>query len=239
MELQLIHAQKMETIGELAGGVAHDFNNILTGITGTISMLRHTTDEHKRGHYLATLENITDRARDLIRQMLAFTKRNEGLPEPMSINQAIREVMDMSVKSIPKNIRIKGTLSDRDYRVFIDHTHLIQVLLNLVVNAKDAIGNNQNGLISISVHPMVVDKRSMRQYILGSTGKFVRIEVTDNGCGISHDTLPKIFDPFFSTKQKGPDKEPGSDCPSRTTSSRMRAAAFRSLPPRAKEPPST
>ncbi len=209
MELQLIHAQKMETIGELAGGVAHDFNNILTGITGNISMLRHTTDEHKRGHYLSTLENITDRARDLIRQMLAFTKRNEGLPEPMSINQAIREVMDMSVKSIPKNIRIKGTLSDRDYRVFIDHTHLIQVLLNLMVNAKDAIGDNQNGLISISVHPMVVDKRSMRQYILGSTGRFVRIEVTDNGCGISHDTLPKIFDPFFTTKQKGPDKGTG------------------------------
>ena len=87
MELQLIHAQKMETIGELAGGVAHDFNNILTGITGNISMLKYTTDEKKRFQYINTLENIAERARDLTQQMLVFTKRNEGKPEHISLNQ--------------------------------------------------------------------------------------------------------------------------------------------------------
>lgn len=209
MELQLIHAQKMETIGELAGGIAHDFNNILTGITGNISMLRYTADEGKREHYINTLETITERAKDLVAQMLAFTKRNEGKPEPVSISKAIGEVMDMSVKSIPKNIRIDCTMNGKDYRVFIDHTNLVQVLLNLVVNAKDAIGDDQDGRITILVSPLVVDKDTRRQYLLGSIGKYVRIEVSDNGSGMSQDILPKIFDPFYTTKQKGPNKGTG------------------------------
>ncbi|MCU0575617.1 MAG: PAS domain S-box protein [Desulfobacterota bacterium] len=209
MELQLIHAQKMETIGELAGGVAHDFNNILTGITGNISMLRYTTDEDKRERYLSTLESITERARDLTRQMLAFTKRNEGKPESISIREAIGEVIDISVKSIPKKIKINYNTSGKDYRVFIDHTHLIQVLLNLIVNAKDAIGDKLDGLISVSVNPFVIDKDTRRQYLLGSIGRYVRIDVSDNGAGMRMDILPKIFDPFYSTKQKGPDKGTG------------------------------
>jgi CheY-like chemotaxis protein len=199
----------METIGELAGGVAHDFNNILTGITGNISMLRYTTDEDKRERYLSTLESITERARDLTRQMLAFTKRNEGKPESISIREAIGEVIDISVKSIPKKIKINYNTSGKDYRVFIDHTHLIQVLLNLIVNAKDAIGDKLDGLISVSVNPFVIDKDTRRQYLLGSIGRYVRIDVSDNGAGMRMDILPKIFDPFYSTKQKGPDKGTG------------------------------
>lgn len=209
MELQLIHAQKMETIGELAGGVAHDFNNILTGITGNICMLKYTSDEDKRGHYISTLENIADRARDLIQQMLVFTKRHEGKPEHINLNQVVQEVIDMSVKSIPKNITIDFRLNGKDFGVFIDHTHLTQVLLNLIVNAKDAIGDNQDGLIAISMNQIHVDKNSKRQYLLSSTGKYVRIDVKDNGIGINQEILPKIFDPFFSTKQKGPDKGTG------------------------------
>lgn len=209
MEIQLIHAQKMETIGELAGGVAHDFNNILTGITGNISMLKYTRDEKKRKHFIQTLENISERARDLIQQMLVFTKRHEGKPDHISINQVVQEVLDMATKSIPKNIRIAFDGNGNEYRVFIDHTHLTQVLLNLIVNSKDAIGNNQRGLISIAVHPIIVDRDSRRQFLLGSVGKYVKIDVADNGCGMSHEILPKIFDPFFTTKQKGPDKGTG------------------------------
>jgi PAS domain S-box-containing protein len=209
MELQLIHAQKMETIGELAGGVAHDFNNILTGITGNISMLKYTTDENKRLHYIDTLENIADRARDLIQQMLVFTKRHDGKPEHISLGQVIREVINMSIKSIPKNIKIGFSAKEKDYAVFIDHTHLTQVLLNLIVNAKDAIGDNQEGHIMISMSPIHVDKDTKRQFLLGSIGKYIRIDVVDNGFGMTHEILPKIFDPFFSTKQKGPDKGTG------------------------------
>ncbi len=209
MELQLVHAQKMETIGELAGGVAHDFNNILTGITGNISMLRYTTDEAKREHYLNSLETITERAKGLTRQILAFTKRNEGNPEVIPVDHAIGEVIDIATKSIPKNIRIESSLRGKDLRVFIDRTNLIQILLNLVVNAKDAIGDRQDGLISIQASPVVVDKGSRRQYLLHSAGRYVRIEVKDNGCGMNMDVLPKIFDPFFTTKLKGAEKGTG------------------------------
>jgi PAS domain S-box-containing protein len=209
MEIQLIHAQKMETIGELAGGVAHDFNNILTGISGNLAMLRYTTDRTKQLSYLDTLEKISDRARDLIRQMLVFTKRHDGSPENISICQVVEEVIDMASKSIPKNIRFHIENVDRDAMVYMDHTQLTQVLLNLIVNAKDAIGDKQRGRIAIDMQVVSVDKALKRLYLLGSAGKYVKIEVSDNGCGMSHEVLPKIFDPFFSTKEKGTAKGTG------------------------------
>ncbi|HPW69198.1 MAG: PAS domain S-box protein [Desulfomonilia bacterium] len=209
MEIQLIHAQKMETIGELAGGVAHDFNNILTGISGNLAMLRYTTERTKQLAYLDTLEKISDRARDLVRQMLVFTKRHEGRPENISICQVIEEVIDMASKSIPKNIRFNLGNMGKNTLVYMDHTQLTQVLLNLVVNAKDAIGDRQRGRISIDVQVMSVDKNLKRHYLLNDTGKYVKVELADNGCGMSKEILPKIFDPFFSTKQKGTAKGTG------------------------------
>ncbi|MBN2297317.1 MAG: PAS domain S-box protein [Deltaproteobacteria bacterium] len=206
MEIQLVHAQKMETIGELAGGVAHDFNNILTGISGNLAMLKRTSNKLKQASYIETLEHIADRARDLIQQMLVFTKRNEGRPANISIQQVFIEVMNMANKSIPKNIRIDVPDFDKDYRVYMDHTQLTQVLLNLIVNAKDAIENKQNGRISIDVRTISVDRNIRRQYLLNSLGKYIKIDVIDNGCGMSNEILPKIFDPFFTTKEKGTNK---------------------------------
>ena len=209
MEIQLIHAQKMETIGELAGGVAHDFNNILTGISGNLAMLRYTTDRTKQLAYLDTLEKISERAKDLVRQMLVFTKRHEGRPENISICQVIEEVIDMASKSIPKNIRFNLGNMESNALVYLDHTQLTQVLLNLIVNAKDAIGDRQRGRISIDVQVVSVDKNLKRHYLLNDAGKYVKIELSDNGCGMSKEILPKIFDPFFSTKQKGTAKGTG------------------------------
>lgn len=209
MEIQLIHAQKMETIGELAGGVAHDFNNILTGISGNLAMLKIAVDRSKQLKYIDTLEKISERARDLIQQMLVFTKRNEGKPENISISQVIQEVMGMASKSVSKSIRFDISDIGEDIIIYIDHTQLTQVLLNLIVNAKDAIGSRQKGHIGIDAQIITLDKNLKRQYLLDVTGKFVRIDVTDNGCGMSKEILPKIFDPFFSTKQKGTSKGTG------------------------------
>ncbi|MDT8272471.1 MAG: ATP-binding protein, partial [Desulfomonilia bacterium] len=209
MELQLIHAQKMETIGELAGGVAHDFNNILTGLSGNISMLKYTKDATKQQHYIQTLENITDRARDLIQQMLVFTKRHEGRPAHIPIKGVLHDVLDMTSKSFPKHIRMEITGDSKEYIVFLDRTHLTQVFLNLVVNAKDAIGNKQDGTISIDISSFVADKNSKRQYLLGSLGKYVKIDIRDNGCGMNDEILSKVFNPFFTTKQKGTVKGTG------------------------------
>jgi len=209
MEVQLVHAQKMETIGELAGGVAHDFNNILTGISGNLSMLRYTTDREKQIGYIETLEKISDRARDLVQQMLVFTRRNEGKPENISIQQVLQEVLVMASKSIPKNIRIDIPDVNGRYNVYMDHTQLTQVLLNLIVNAKDAIDDNQNGSITIDVQTITVDNDIKRQYLLETVGKYIKIDVIDNGCGMNSEILPKVFDPFFSTKEKGPNKGMG------------------------------
>jgi two-component system, cell cycle sensor histidine kinase and response regulator CckA len=209
MEIQLIHAQKMETIGELAGGVAHDFNNILTGISGNLAMLKFTPDKDKQLKYIETLEKITERARDLIQQMLVFTKRNEGKPENISIHQVIQEVMGMASKSVPKSISFDIGKIDDDLKVFIDHTQLTQVILNLIVNAKDAIGDEQKGRIAINVQTIHVDKNLKRQFLFSSVGKYIKIDVADNGCGMVKGIIPKIFDPFFSTKQKGTSKGTG------------------------------
>ncbi len=209
MEIQLIHAQKMETIGELAGGVAHDFNNILTGVSGNISMLKFTSDREKQLRYIETLEKITERARDLIQQMLVFTKRNEGKPENIAIHQVIQEVMGMASKSVPKSIGFEIGKIDEDLKVYIDHTQLTQVLLNLIVNAKDAIGSKQQGEVAIDVQEINVDKSLKRQLLLGSMGRYIKVDVADNGCGMSKEIVPKIFDPFFSTKQKGTSKGTG------------------------------
>ncbi len=209
MEVQLIHAQKMETIGELAGGVAHDFNNILTGISGNLSMLKFTTDRDRQLGYIDTLEKIADRARDLIKQMLVFTKRNEGSPEDISISDVVQEVMGMAYKSVPKSITFEIGSIDPGLCVRMDHTQLTQVMLNLIVNAKDAIGEKVGGRIAIGARVVTVDKDMKRQLLLGSAGKYVRIDVSDNGCGMGKDVLPKIYDPFFSTKQKGTNKGTG------------------------------
>jgi len=209
MEVQLVHAQKMETIGELAGGVAHDFNNILTGISGNLAMLKYTSDRDKQIGYIETLEKISDRARDLVRQMLVFTKRNEGKPENISIQQVLQEVLVMASKSIPKHIRIEIPHVDKKHNVYMDHTQLTQVFLNLMVNAKDAIDDDQNGCITIDVQTITVDKELKRQYLLDSVGKYVKIDVIDNGCGMNPEILPKVFDPFFSTKEKGTTKGTG------------------------------
>ena len=209
MEVQLVHAQKMETIGELAGGVAHDFNNILTGISGNLEMLKYTSDRDKQLGYIETLEKISERARDLIQQMLVFTKRNDGKPENISIQQVLQEVLVMSSKSIPKHIRIDIPDVNDNYNVYMDHTQLTQVLLNLIVNAKDAIDDDQNGCITVDVKTIAVDNDIKRQYFLDSIGKYIRIVVMDNGCGMNSEILPKIFDPFFSTKEKGANKGTG------------------------------
>jgi len=206
MEIQLIHAQKMETIGELAGGVAHDFNNILTGISGNLAMLKRTQDRVTQVQYIETLEKILERAKNLIQQMLVFTKRQEGRQENISVSQVIREVLDMSSKSIPKNIRVEFAGAEKDCCVFMDYTQLTQVMLNLIVNAKDAIGDNQDGMILIDINTISVSHDDKKQYLLETAGRFVKIDVADNGGGMDNDILPKIFDPFFTTKEKGPEK---------------------------------
>ena len=202
MEVELIQAQKMETIGLLAGGFAHDFNNILMGITGNLSLLKMANDDAKRTKYIASMESISGRAKDLISQMLMFSKKKVGSPQQFSINKVMQDVIDMATKSISKNVRIEMIKPEKEHDLFMDYTQLTQVMLNLIINARDAIGNRQDGLIKIGLQPILVDEILKRRFMLEKSGRYIKIDISDNGCGIEKENLTKIFDPFFTTKPK-------------------------------------
>jgi two-component system, cell cycle sensor histidine kinase and response regulator CckA len=200
MQAELIHAQKMETIGLLASGFAHDFNNILTGVVGNIAMMRLSSDESKKSKYLDNMDQITNRAKDLISQILMLSSNKGGNPQNFSVKTALDEIIDLTSRSIPKSIRVKLKLSKDDMILRMDFTQFTQVMLNLIINARDAIGQMQGGLITINVQNVWVDEQIKRLNMLNSSGNYIRLDVMDNGCGIDHTDIGKIFDPFFTTK---------------------------------------
>jgi two-component system, cell cycle sensor histidine kinase and response regulator CckA len=202
MQAELIHAQKMETIGLLASGFAHDFNNILTGVVGNITMMRLSSDESKKSKYLDNMDQITNRAKDLISQILMLSSNKGGNPQNFFVKTALDEVIDLTSRSIPKSIRLKLKPSKNDMVLKMDFTQFTQVMLNLIINARDAIGKEQDGLITISVQNAWVDEQSKRRNMLHTTGNYVRLDITDNGCGIDQTDIGRIFDPFFTTKDK-------------------------------------
>lgn len=202
IQAELIHAQKMETIGLLSSGFAHDFNNILTGIVGNISMMRLSSEDAKRQKYLDNMDQITNRAKDLISQILMLSSNRGGNPQNFSVKKALDEVIELTSRSVPKNVGIRLEFPKDDMNLKMDFTRFTQVMLNLIINARDAIGKEQNGLITINVQNVWVDEYAKRHNMLASTGNYIRIDVSDNGCGIDKENLEKIFDPFFTTKGK-------------------------------------
>jgi two-component system, cell cycle sensor histidine kinase and response regulator CckA len=202
MQAELIHAQKMETIGLLASGFAHDFNNILTGIVGNIAMMRLSSEESKKQKYLDTMDQITNRAKDLISQLLMLSSNRGGNPQNFSVKKALNEVIDLTSRSINKNIRLKLEFPKKGMIIKMDFTQFTQVMLNLIINARDAIGKMQDGLITINAQNVWVDEQTKRHNMLHTTGNYIRLDVMDNGCGIDQSTIGKIFDPFFTTKDR-------------------------------------
>jgi PAS domain S-box-containing protein len=203
MQAELIQAQKMESIGLLSSGFAHDFNNILTGITGNIAMMRLAEDETRKQKYLDNMDKITNRAKDLISQILMLSQGKEGNAQNFSLKKAIEEVIDLTTRSIPKNISIKSVMPEKDCVLNMDYTQFTQVMLNLIINSRDAIGRKQNGNITITAHPVWIDEPAKRHNVLEASGSFIRLEVEDNGCGIESENMSRIFEPFFTTKEKG------------------------------------
>ena len=202
MQAELIQAQKMEAIGLLASGFAHDFNNILTGVVGNIVMMRLSSDESKKQRYLDNMDQITNRAKDLISQILMLSSNKGGNPQNFSVKTALDEVIDLTSRSIPKSIRLKLEIPEKDMILKMDFTQFTQVMLNLIINARDAIGKIQDGLITINVQNVWVDEQTKRHNMLDTQGNYIRFDVADNGCGIDQANIGKIFDPFFTTKNK-------------------------------------
>jgi signal transduction histidine kinase/ActR/RegA family two-component response regulator len=205
-EERLRQAQKMESIGLLAGGIAHDFNNLLAIIMGYASLLRDEVLEESWAKLEAVIQ-ATEKAADLTRQLLAYAGKGRFVVEPLNLSRIVQDMTDLLGTSIPKKVDLTLALKPRLPAIEADRGQLQQIVMNLVINAAEAIGPNQSGKVTVSTGAVDVSATDrIRDEITGSPlepGNYVRLEVEDTGCGMDKQTRAKIFDPFFTTKFMG------------------------------------
>ncbi len=195
-------AQKLEAIGQLAGGIAHDFNNLLTAILGHAAFLKQDPgigDESRED--IDQIEAAASRAAELTRQLLAFGRRQVLEPRPMLLNEVVSDTMRMLGRLVGENIEVK-VLSAPDLALTMaDPSQVTQILINLVVNARDAMPDG--GLLTIETRNVELDAVTFGQHLDAPPGAYVMLGVTDNGVGIAPEHQPRIFEPFFTTKGAG------------------------------------
>ena len=202
-EEQLRHAQKMEAIGRLAGGVAHDFNNILTAIIGYTDLLseRFGTDDAS-GRDVKEIRKAADRAAALTRQLLAFSRKQFLDPTILDLNEAIGGLLQMLPRVIGEHIKTRTRLGGNLARLKADASQLEQVFINVVLNARDAMP--VGGQLTIETANVTLDSERIADEGLSlSTGDYVMLRITDTGSGMDEATRARAFEPFFTTKQKG------------------------------------
>jgi PAS domain S-box-containing protein len=204
LEAQLRQSQKMEAIGHLSGGIAHDFNNILTGVMGYIVLASEMSEQYqdeKIARYLQRALRSGQKARDLIQQMLTFSRGQRGEPKPLTLAPLVKESMKLLESTLPSTIEIH---TDCDYAsplVNVDPLHIEQIIMNLCINARDAMNNAGRLMISVKArHCNDCICASCQQSIAGD---YVELAVSDTGIGIEKDEITRIFEPFYSTKEVG------------------------------------
>ena len=201
LEKDLRQAQKLEAIGTLAGGIAHDFNNILSGIMGyTEIALSELPDDSPTSGKLSKALDATYRARELVQQILAFSRQSECDPRPIRLSPIIKEVLKLMRASLPATIEIRQEL-ELNATVVADPVQIHQVVMNLCTNAAHAM-KHRGGALTVSMAQDVLTESFTDRYPEMSPGAFVRLSVQDNGEGISPALMGRIFDPFFTTKSK-------------------------------------
>lgn len=201
-EKQLRQAQKMEAVGRLAGGLAHDFNNLLTVIMGHAQVLLNEMEtEHPFRAKVEEMQKAGDRAATLIRQLLTFSRKQPSTPKVLSVNPLITNFETMMRRLIGEDLELTLALTPQDLRISADPAQIEQVLMNLVVNARDAMP--KGGRLRIETAQVELTKMPMYHVQLPALGTFVKISVSDTGTGMSPDTLTHIFEPFFTTKEEG------------------------------------
>jgi len=197
MEEELQKAQKLESLGILAGGIAHDFNNVLMGILGNIMLAKeYTTPEHKGYERLTEAEKACLRAKDLSQQLLTFSRGGAPVKEIASVGELLKEAACFAVSG--SNVRCEFAVADDLWPAEIDTGQISQVINNLIINANQAMP--EGGIIKVRAENMVVDAG---QALPLEKGMYIKISIEDQGIGIIKKHLPKIFDPYFTTKSKG------------------------------------
>ena len=206
LERQMQHAQKLESLGVLAGGIAHDFNNLLTAMLGHMNVAQlKLAPESPAIPHLESLERIIHRAADLTRQMLAYSGKGRFVVRPYDLNQVVREMTHLLEVSISKKIALRFHPAESLPLVQADAAQIQQVIMNLVTNASDAIGDRE-GTIRLATSVAELDRPYLDQLYHGqdlSPGTYVALEVSDTGSGMSTEVQGRIFEPFFTTKVTG------------------------------------
>ncbi|HQL01352.1 MAG TPA: response regulator [Smithellaceae bacterium] len=202
MEAQLLQASKMEAVGTLTGGIAHDFNNIIQAIMGYNQLmisgrLGHETDIP----YLNSIGELITRSRELVRQLLLFSKKVEPVSRVLNINDEINSMRNLLVKSIPKMIEIETDLAEDLLPIHADSTQIGQIFMNLVINSRDAMG--ESGRIQIKTRNLILRNKTLLAGAALEPGQYIQMVVSDTGCGMEKDVIARIFEPFFTTKETG------------------------------------
>jgi PAS domain S-box-containing protein len=199
------HRQKLESLGILAGGIAHDFNNLLTGILGNASLLLDTTSEGSfEEQSLTDLVSAAERAAQLTRQMLAYSGRGKFVTRQMVVGNEAREIAALVRASIPRHVGVHFELDEHEPEIDADKSQIQQLLMNLIINAAEAIGPD-GGSVRISTNRIRLEKKTPGFYPGEElpAGDYVVLEIQDDGQGMSEETRTRIFDPFFTTKFTG------------------------------------
>jgi len=202
LERQLLQSQKMEAVGTLAGGIAHDFNNLLTTIIGHLSLaLMKLGPAHAATRGLQDAERAAERAAELIRQMLRFSRKSPATVRPVNANECIEQVARLLAPSIDPRIKVDLDLAENLWLAQADGGQLEQVLMNLIVNARDAVSGQ--GVIRIASANTIQPEKAGGANGGSGKGEFVQISVTDSGSGMDTSTQSRVFEPFFTTKEVG------------------------------------
>ncbi len=202
LQFHLIQAQKMESLGTLAGGVAHDFNNLLQTMGGNIELLlQGKPSDHPDAARLQNVARSINRAAQLVRQLLLFSRKAEFTKVPVDLNQEVKEAVRILERTIPKMIALELNLDQALWPLRADPVQIEQVLLNLASNAVDAMPDG--GRMVIETSNVILDENFVRTHPGSTAERHVLLSVTDTGCGMDKKTLGHVFDPFFTTKEVG------------------------------------
>lgn len=203
LEAQFLHAQRMESIGTLASGITHDLNNILTPILAAAQLLliKTSRDDVKQRQLLDMIQTSANRGADLIKQVLSFARGIEGKRSLLQVRHLIAEIRQIIQETFPKAIDVHLDLASDLWLVTGDATHLHQVLMNLCVNARDAMP--EGGTLSLIAENLWIDEPYARMNLDAQVGSYIVVTVADTGTGIAPEALDRIFEPFFTTKELG------------------------------------
>ena len=199
LEKQFLQGQRLESLGTLAGGIAHDINNVLTPILLAAQLLRMKVDDDESRQWIAGIEASARRGANMVRQVLFFARGVDGERVPLVVKYLLTELTNILKETFPRSIEIHTSLADELWIIVGDFTQIYQMLLNLCVNARDAMPDS--GRLDVQAENAMIDENAARKHGQVVPGPYVALSVQDTGAGISPDAMERIFDPFFTTKE--------------------------------------